>query len=236
METKDLNIQDPLIASLFEAGAHFGLVKSRRHPSAKMYVFGVKNRIEIFDLEKTKTALETAKDFVKEIASKKGAILFVGGKNEAREIVSRTAQSIDMPYVSGRWIGGTLTNFPQIKKRIDKLETLLSQKEKGELSKYTKKERLLIDREIARLTIYFSGLRVMKDLPKALCVIDSKREHIAVAEARFLNIPVVSLSSSDCDLKEVAYPVPANDASKATIELFLKEIASAYKAGGMIKN
>lgn len=236
METKDVNIKDPLIARMFEAGAHFGLVKSRRHPSAKPFIFGVKNRIEIFDLEKTKEELEKAKSFVKDIASKKGLILFVGGKNEAKDLVTKTAEALNMPYVAGRWIGGTLTNFPQIKKRIEKLETLLSQKEKGELGKYTKKERLMIDRDIERLTNFFAGLRTLKELPKVLCVIDSRREDIAVSEAKYLGIPVVSLSSSDCNLKDINCPVPANDASKASIELFLKEIATAYKSGEMVKN
>ncbi|MFM2357850.1 MAG: ribosomal protein small subunit ribosomal protein [Candidatus Parcubacteria bacterium] len=231
MEVKDIKLEDKTIAELFKAGAHFGFVKSRRHPSAKPFIFGAKNKIEIFDLEKTKGALDTAKAFIKSIAEKKGVVIIVGGKNEAREAVTKIGQDMNMPYVSGRWIGGTLTNFPQIKKRIDKLETLLSQKEKGELSKYTKKERLMIDREIARLTVYFSGLRGLKDVPKALVIIDSKREHIALAEAIFLKIPVVSLSSSDCNLRDVTYPVPANDASKKTIEFFLKEIADAYKSG-----
>lgn len=235
MEIKDVKIEDPLIARMFEAGAHFGLVKSRRHPSAKPFIFGVKNRIEIFDLEKTKQELEKAKAFIKDISSKKGSVLFVGGKNEAKDLVIKTAESLNMPYVAGRWIGGTLTNFPQIKKRIEKLEILLNQKEKGELSKYTKKERLMIDRDIARLTNFFAGLRTLKDLPKVVCVIDSRREDIAVSEAKYMGIPVVSLSSSDCNLKDVNCPVPANDASKASIELFLNEIATAYKSGEMVK-
>ena len=231
MEVSNIELKDKTISGLFNAGAHFGFVKSRRHPSAKPFVFGAKNRIEIFDLEKTKEALDKAKAFVKGIAEKKGVILFVGGKNEASEAVKNIAESLDMPYVSGRWIGGTLTNFPQIKKRVDKLEDLLSQKEKGELSKYTKKERVMIDREIERLNTFFSGLRGMKDLPKALCLIDSRREQIALDEAIYLKIPTLSLSSSDCNLKEVTHAVPANDASKKSIEFFLKEIAESYTSG-----
>ncbi len=235
MEMKEIKLDDPMISSLFKAGAHFGYIKSRRHPSTKPFIFGAKNRVEIFDLEKTKESLVQAKNFVKGISAAKGQVLFVGGKNEAREAVERTAQSLNMPFVAGRWIGGTLTNYPQIKKRILKLETLLTQKEKGELAKYTKKERLLIDREIERLLTYFGGLRTLNDLPKALCVIDSKREHIAVAEARFLGIPVVSISGSDCNLREITYPFPANDSSKASIEFFLKEIAAAFKEGELVK-
>lgn len=223
------------VQSLFEAGAHFGFVKSRRHPSAKPFIFGVKNKIEIFDLEKTKTQLETALEFVKGLASKSGQILFVSGKNEARESISSTAESINMPFVAGRFIGGTLTNFPEIRKRVEKMETLVSQKEKGELAKYTKKERLLIDREIAKLHSFFFGISVMKRLPQAIFVVDAKKEAIAVKEAKKMGIPVMALCGSDNDMEGVDYPIPANDSSKASISYFLKQIAGAYQAGQMSK-
>ncbi len=219
------------IDNLFKAGAHFGLIRSRRHPSAKPFIFGVKNKIEIFDLEKTNEALEKAKAFVKSVAAAGGQILFVGGKNEALQAVEEGASKAGMPFVAGRWLGGTLTNFPEIKKRIAKLEDLTSQKEKGELGKYTKKERLLIDREIVNLQRDFSGITIMRSLPKALFIIDSKRESIAVKEADRIHIPVVSLSSSDCNLREVAYPIPGNDASKASIQHFVNEIVSAVEEG-----
>lgn len=216
---------------MFKAGAHFAYSRSRRHPSAKPFIFGTKNRVEIFDLEKTQDALESAKEFIRQIASTGKQVLFVGGKSEAREIVKNTAQTLGMPYVAGRWIGGTFTNFSEIRKRIEKMETLNSQKEKGELSKYTKKERLLIDREISNLEHYFSGLVSMKELPKAIFVIDQKRENIAVDEAKKSGIPVVSLSGSDCDLTEVAYPIPGNDSSLSSITFFVNEIAAAFKDG-----
>src|SRR3989338_5749276 len=130
------------IEKLFEAGAHFGFVKARRHPSAKPFIFGSKNNIEIFDLEKTSKELEKAIAFV-ESKGKEGAMgLWVGGKSEAREAIKSAGKELEMPYVAGRWIGGTLSNFSEIKKRILRLEDLTLQKEKGELSKYTKKERL----------------------------------------------------------------------------------------------
>jgi small subunit ribosomal protein S2 len=233
--TDNIGKESGLVEALFSVGAHFGFIKSRRHPSTKPFIFGVKNKIEIFDLEKTKESLEVALDFVKTLGSKNGAILFVGGKNEAKDAVSTIAGSINMPFVAGRFIGGTLTNFPEIRKRVEKMESLVSQKEKGELIKYTKKERLLIDREIDKLKEFFSGLTVMKHLPQALFVVDAKRESIAVKEAQKMSIPVIALCGSDNNLAEVDYPVPGNDSSKASIEFFLREIAGAFKAGQLMK-
>lgn len=225
------DIKNEMINRLFKVGAHFAYPKSRRHPSMKPFMFGVKNKVEIFDLEKTKEMLEKALEYVKNIASNGGQILFVGGKSEARDAIKDGALSIGMPYVAGRWIGGTLTNFGEIKKRINKFETLTIQKEKGELGKYTKKERLLIDREIENLRRFFSGLTPMKDMPKALFVIDSKREHIAISEARYAKIPVISLSNSDNNVKDSDYVVPANDASMGSIRFFVSEIVNAYQKG-----
>ncbi len=224
-----------LVDALFSVGAHFGFVKSRRHPSTKPFIFGIKNKIEIFDLEKTEEKLAVALDFVRSLADKKATILFVGGKNEAIDAVTSVAGSINMPYVAGRFIGGTLTNFPEIRKRVEKFEMLTSQKEKGELVKYTKKERLLIDREIDTLKRFFFGLSVMKHLPQALFVVDAKRESIAVLEAHKIGIPVIALCGSDNNLNDVEYPIPGNDASKASIEFFLKQVAEAYKVGTLKK-
>lgn len=228
-ETKETN--NPIIDSMFKAGAHYAYSKSRRHPTIAPYIFGVKNKVEIFDLEKTFESLKTAKEFVASIAKEGKQILFVGGKNEARDAVKTGALSLGMPVVAGRWIGGTLSNFSEIKKRINKFETLTSQREKGELGKYTKKERLLIDREIANLDRFFSGLLPMKDLPKALFVIDSKKEKIAVKEAQDMGVPVIALLGSDCNLNDVEYPIPGNDSSQSSIKFFVNEIVAAYKAG-----
>ncbi|MBI4155880.1 MAG: 30S ribosomal protein S2 [Candidatus Zambryskibacteria bacterium] len=222
-----------VVDALFDVGAHFGFVKSRRHPSSKPFIFGVKNKIEIFDLEKTSEALHKALEFVETLGSKNAMILFVSGKEEAKKAIVSTAESIGMPYVAGRFIGGTLTNFPQIRKRVEKMEMLVSQRDKGELAKYTKKERLLIDRDIAKLKEFFFGISVMKNLPQAVFVVDSKKESIAVREAKRIGIPVVSLSGTDNNLNEVEFPIPGNDASRKSIEFFLEQIAKAYKAGQM---
>lgn len=217
-----------MIDSMFKAGAHFGFSKTRRHPSVTPYIFGVKNKVEIFNLEKTSELLEKAKVFVGSLAKEGKTILFVGGKSEARNAVKNGALSINMPFVDGRWIGGTLTNFIQIRKRVEKLEKLTSEKEKGELAKYTKKERLLIDREIANLERFFSGIASMKELPKAIFIVDPKKEKTAVQEADYMGIPVVAISGSDCNIKHIDYPIVGNDSSQTSIQYLTQEITKAY--------
>lgn len=217
-----------MIQDMFKAGAHFAFSKTRRHPTISPYIFGVKNKVEIFDLEKTSKTLADAKAFVESLAKEGKSILFVGGKSEARSAIKIGAMSLNMPFVDGRWIGGTLTNFPQIKKRIEKMEKLTIEREKGELAKYTKKERLLIDREIANLERFFSGIVSMKDMPKAIFVIDPKKEKNAVKEARDMNIPVIALLGSDNNIKDVDFPIVGNDASQSSISYFVQEITRAY--------
>ena len=225
------NTGKSIFNALFSVGAHFGFVKSRRHPSAKPFIFGSKNNLEIFDLGKTSKELEKALTFVGEKGKEAVSGLWVGGKNEAREAVKKAGLELEMPYVAGRWIGGTLSNFSEIKKRIARLEELTNQREKGELGKYTKKERLLFDREIEKLTIYFGGLSRLKTMPKFLVVIDPKKEYIAVAEARKIGIPVVALAGSDSNLYELDYAIPGNDSSRQSISFVLEQLAGAYRKG-----
>lgn len=224
-----------VIDAMFKAGAHFGYQKSKRDASTAPFIFGTKNKIEIIDLEKTNEQLEKAKEFILGIAKTGKQMLFVGGKNEARNAVKIGSMSVDMPYVDGRWIGGAITNFTEIKKRIAKFEDLLRQKEKGELTKYTKKERLLIDREIDNLDKMFSGIVSMRELPKAIFVVDPKKEFIAVSEAQKAGIPVVALANTDCNIKEIDFPIVANDASVSSITFFVTEVVKAYKAGKTAK-
>ena len=219
------------IENLFKAGAHFAYSRRRRHPSARPFIYGTKNKIEIFDLEKTSELLEVAKDFVRKLASEGGQIILVGGKSEAQGAIRSGAQSIGVPYVAGRWIGGTFTNFPQIRKRVSKFEEMLSQREKGEFGKYTKKERMLLDKEIENMQKIFLGLVLMKEIPKAMFVIDTKNERIALKEAKDSGVKIVSLSGSDCNLKEIDYPIPGNDSSFANIKFIVGEIVNAYKEG-----
>jgi len=219
------------LGELFNIGAHFGFGKSRRHPSIASYIFGSKNKVDIFDLEKTEENLGKACDFVSKLAENKSVVLFVGGKNEAQKIIKGVAEKTGMPYLAGRWIGGTLTNFPEIRKRIDMMLDLISQKEKGELSKYTKKEQLLIDRKIEKLQKMFWGIKDMNAVPKALFIVDPRYEETALREAQNLKIPVIALCGSDNDIAGIDYPIPANDSNMASIEFFAEKIAEAYNKG-----
>ena len=221
--------QNPRIDALFKAGAHFGFIKSRRHPTVTPYIFGAKNRVEIFNLEKTEVLLDEAIAFVKKLAAEKKTILFVGGKSEAKKAIKKAGLALNLPYVAGRWVGGTISNFTEIKKRIEKLQDLTSKREKGELGKYTKKERLLIDREIARLETLFQGLITLTKIPDAIFLVDSKKEHIALAEAKAFNIPIISISGSDCNITEVTYPIVANDASLSSVNYIVDQVIEAYK-------
>jgi len=216
------------IDSMFSAGAHFGLGRSRRHPTVAPFIFGSKNSTDIFDLEKTEKMLEKARNYISTLAKAGKMILFVGGKKEASQSVKNAAQSINMPYVDGRWIGGTITNFPQVRKRIERYEKLTSDKEKGELSKYTKRERMLIDKEIASLEKMFYGIVSLKKLPDALFVIDPKKERIAVKEALDYGIPVIALSGSDCNISKINYPIIGNDTAKTSIQYFISEVVGSY--------
>ncbi|MEK7650252.1 MAG: 30S ribosomal protein S2 [Patescibacteria group bacterium] len=220
-----------LVKQLFAVGAQFGYSKSRSHPSLRSFIFGFKNRHAVIDLEQTASQLARASDFVKQLAQEGKEVLWVGNKDEAREAVRRVAESLSAPYVASRWLGGTFTNWTQIKGRIERLKDLKQKREKGELSIYTKKERLLIDREIARLERYLESLSGMAKLPAAVVVIDPQQEMIVVREARQMKIPVIALIGSDCDIAGITYPVVANDASIQSIKFFTEQLAEAYSAG-----
>lgn len=222
---------DPLIDALFGVGAHFGYRRSKRHPSGARFIFGTKGGTEIFDLEKTKDELLKAEAYVRNLSKAGKQILFATSKSEAKVALAEVAQRVGLPYVAGRWVGGTLTNFVQIRGRIDKMLDLRAKREKGELVKYTKKERLLIDREIARLEMLFNGLVPLKALPSALFIVDPRKEDIAVTEAEKEKIPVIALASSDCDMSRINYPIPGNDASRQSIAYFVERIAKAYEEG-----
>ncbi len=219
------------IKKLFEAGAHYGYSRTRRNPTIAAFIVGQKNRNDIFDLEITSEKLDEAKKAVEDTIAKGKCVLFVAGKNEARIIMRRAAEKADQPFVCSRWIGGTLTNFKEIGKRIKRLDTLRTDKEKGNLDKYTKKERLLIDREIEDLEATFGGIADMKELPGALFVVDPRYQEIAVNEARVVGIPVIALANSDCNVTDVKYPIPGNDATAKSITYFVDEIVAAVDAG-----
>ena len=217
---------------MFKAGSHFGFSKSRRHPTVVPYIFGNKEGTDIFDLEKTSVLLEEAKAYLAEAGEKGKKVLFAGTKDEASKLVLKYAETAEAPYVVNRWIGGMFTNFTEIKKRIERLKTLTAEGDSGELErKYTKKERVLIGRELDKLTFNFGGIKDMEKLPQILLVVDPRHDFIAVQEANDLNIPVVAIMSSDCDTGKITKPVLVNDALTTSIELALEELTAAYLEG-----
>jgi small subunit ribosomal protein S2 len=222
---------DLLIEQMFEAGAHYGYSKSRRHPSVSSFIYTTKNRTDIIDLEKTKTLLAEAKEYAKELGAKRKTIVFVGTKPEARESIQKFAESLNMPYVIERWIGGTFSNFVEIKKRIVELENYRKDSSLGNLEKYTKKERAVLSKKMERLSKYYSGLIDLTKIPEAIFVIDAKNEHIAVTEAIKSGVKVISVVNSDSNIKEIDYPIVANDTSVTSIKFFTEAIANAYKEG-----
>lgn len=233
-KVKNDNINSNIsVEKMFEAGAHYGYSKSRRHPSVSKYIYTTKNNGDIIDLEKTSIMLEEAMEFVKDLGSKNKTILFVGTKPEAREIIKNIALSLDMPYVDVRWIGGTLSNFVEIKKRIAELEKYNKENVEGGLEKYTKKERVVMAKKMEKLSKYYSGLIGLKKNPDALLIVDSKAEHIAATEAYKSKIPVVALANSDSNIKKIDFPIIANDSGIPSIKFFTTVIANTYKEGQM---
>ncbi len=226
------NENQTLVERLFAAGAHFGFSKSRRHPSVKPFLFGNKQGTDIFDLTKTAALVVEAKAAL-EAAGKDGkTVLFVSTKDETGPIVKQEAERAESPYVVNRWIGGMLTNFSEIKKRLDRLHQLTVEGESGELErKYTKKERVMIGREIDKLTFNFGGIKQLEDTPAMLVVVDPRHDQIAVREANDSNIPVIGLMSSDNNVELVQHPVIANDALQASVQTILTELVDAYLAG-----
>lgn len=221
-----------LIERLFKAGAHFGFSKSRRHPSVTPYLFGSKQGFDIFDLEKTGALLEDAAAHLTQLGLDGKRLMVVGTKEEVASLVRSAAETAQVPWVTGRWIGGTLSNFSQIRKRVEHLLTLRAQKESGELDrKYTKKERLMLDRDMERLAQNFEGIIGLEQLPHTLVVVDPRHDAIAVREARELGIPVVGIMNSDCNVREVTKPVIMNDAHRNSIMLALSHLLAAYDSG-----
>jgi small subunit ribosomal protein S2 len=213
------------IKELLEAGAHFGHQTSRWHPRMKKYIFTKRNGIHIIDLEQTASMLTKACQFVKEIVEDGGKILFVGTKKQAQAIVEEEAKRCGMYYVNQRWIGGTLTNFAAIQKRIDHLVKLEDQKEKGEFARLPKKEAQELTEEIADLNLSLGGIKEMTSLPAALFIVDPSKERIAIAEARRLGIPLVSMVDTNCNPDEIDAPIPANDDAIRAIKLIVGKMA-----------
>ncbi|RAL26318.1 30S ribosomal protein S2 [Thermoflavimicrobium daqui] len=216
---------------LLEAGVHFGHQTRRWNPKMSKYIFTERNGIYIIDLQKTVKMMEQAYNFVRELATQDATVLFVGTKKQAQEAVKEEAERCDMFYINHRWLGGTLTNFQTIRKRIDRLHELEKMEQDGIFEVLPKKEVILLKKEQARLEKFLGGIKHMKKLPDAIFIIDPRKERIAVAEARKLNIPIISIVDTNCDPDEVDYVIPGNDDAIRAVRLFTAKIADAILEG-----
>lgn len=216
---------------MLDAGVHFGHQTQRWNPKMKPYVYTARGGIHIINLQKSVVRANKAADFVKAIAADGGKMVFVGTKKQAIEPVQEAAQKSGQYYVTKRWLGGTLTNFETIKSSIDRLKKIDQMREKGELEYFTKKERFKIEKEYLKLSEYLNGIKEMKETPKALFVVDLVKEHIAVAEAKRLGIPVIGIADTNSDPEVIDYPIPGNDDAIRSIKLFSNLVAEAYLEG-----
>ena len=222
------------IEQLLEAGAHFGHLTRRWNPKMNKYIFMERNGIHIIDLRKTQVLVDLAREVMYNIASQGKVILFVGTKTQAKETLHNEAKRSGMNHVSERWLGGMLTNFTTIRKSIKRLIGIDKMEVDGTFEKITKKERLLLSRERDRLRKVFGGIEDMTRLPGALFVVDIKKEHIAVQEAKILDIPVIAIVDTNCDPDSVDYPIPCNDDSVKAIEIITKVMSDAVIEGSTI--
>jgi len=219
------------LEELLEAGCHFGHQVRRWNPAMKNYVYGEREGIHIFDLVKTKDGLEQACEFLAKVAGENGVVLFVGTKRQAADIVKQKAIEAGAPYMTQRWMGGMLTNFEQMQKRIRHMKDMKMKRETGELKKYTKREQLLIDREIARLEKFFAGVENMDRLPQAMFIVDTHYEEVALREAVRMHIPVVGMVDTNGDPKNVDYVIAGNDDAARAVELIVTTVADAVIEG-----
>ncbi len=219
------------IKQLLESGAHFGHQTSRWHPKMKTYIFTQRNGIHIIDLQQTVVMLQKACDFVRDLVSNGGDILFVGTKKQAQEAVQQEAVRCGMPYVNVRWLGGMLTNFSTIQGRIDYLVRLEDKYTRGELQLLPKKELMKTDKEIQRLNRVMGGFKQMTEIPSALFLVDPTKDRISLAEARRMKVPIVSIVDTNCDPTPIDYPIPANDDAIRAIKLICSKVADAVIEG-----
>jgi small subunit ribosomal protein S2 len=222
------------LREMIEGGAHYGHRTNKWNPKMKKYIFGKKDGIHIIDLQQTLGLFDEACEAAKNIVANGGNILFVGTKKQAQNTITEEAKRADMPYVSYRWLGGMLTNFKTIKQSIDKLKRFEQMIETDEIKKYSKKEILKINKQIQKLDRNLGGLKKMTKLPKAVFIVDIKREHLAVKDAINLGIPVFAMVDTNVDPDLVNYPIPANDDAIKSIRLFLKGFTDACLEGKRI--
>ncbi len=221
----------PTLLEMLKAGVHFGHQKSRWHPKMEQYIFGVRNGVHILDLEKTQVQLDKALNYVRNLAAKGQVILFVGTKRQAREITKAAAISCEMPYLVERWIGGLLTNFDEVKRRLKKYHNLKEMFASGEIEKYTKKEQVTMKKQLEKLDKYLIGLTTLDKMPDALYIADMRTEKTALAEAERTEITTVAVCDTNTNPEKVSYAIPANDDAVNSIKLIVDLVAEAVNEG-----
>lgn len=219
------------LAALLEAGAHFGHQVRRWNPKMKPYIYAVRDGVHVFDLTKTAKLLDEACAYIEEAAAKNKKILFIGTKRQAKPIVKEEANRVGAPVIIERWMGGTITNWDEISKRVKKLKDMKTRRDTGDFKQYTKMERTLLDREINRLERFFGGIADFDSIPDVLFITDVVKEKVAIAEARKMGIPVVAIVDTNCDPDGVLHPIPANDDAVRSIKYIVSRIADAFAAG-----
>ncbi len=225
-------MKDVSLLDLLKSGAHFGHKTSRWNAKMKPYIYTVRNDIHIMDLEKTKKALLKATSFVHDVASRGGTVLFIATKRQSRDIVKKAAESCGMPYVNVRWLGGTFTNFRTIQKTIRKMEKLMEQQQSDSYTqRYTKKERLLIEREVEKLQKLFAGIKDLHRMPEAVFIASIDHDEIALKESRKMKIKIVGVVDTNSNPELADYPIPANDDATQAIELVAACVADAINSG-----
>lgn len=220
-----------IIKNLLENGVHFGHRSRNWNPKMKKFIFGKKSGVYIIDVEKTAQKLKEAADFLKELSARGGTILFVSTKRQAKEVIQKEAASIGAPYVAERWVGGLLTNFVEVRKRIKTYKDLKDQEASGNFGILLKKEVVRLGRKVAKMDKNFSGLIGLDKLPEAVCLIDPKKETLPVKEAKKLHIPIVALIDTDSDPDGIDYPIPGNDDALKSIRFITSCLIEAIKAG-----
>jgi len=234
MEKKQVNsnkIKMPSIDELAKAGMHLGHHTTKRSPKMEPYIYGVKNNINIIDLDQTVEKLELAINFITKLASEGGIVLFVGSKPAAKDVIQKSAQEIGEPFVIEHWLGGTLTNFSTISELMKKLNKMTEEKDQGGWKKYSKKEQLEQEKKLKRLEKMVGGMREMKKKPDAIYVIDLQKEKTAIREAKRSKIPVIALVDTNSNPEMVDWPIPGNDDAIKSIELVTGLVVEAIKVG-----
>lgn len=231
MSTETTSVKTPSLDDMLQAGVHFGHQSSRRHPKMIPYIFTKRNNIHVIDLQETRDSLLKAMDFARQVAANGGVILFVGSKKQARDAVKAAAERCGMPYIVGRWIGGIFTNFDHVSGLIKKLSQLETEEKEGAWEKYKKSEQVAFKKEQNKLLEFVGGIRVLTKLPKAVFIVDVKKEKTAVAESNKKNVPIIAMVDTNVNPSLVQYPVPANDDAVSSIQLITNCIADAILDG-----